>query len=102
MNNIKNPARQWSRYIFYFLMIAILGWFVFMQLFGADERAFDNSSSSVFYSGTFTWKKSDGTTQKISVPGTYNVPVWLERILPAVIFSVPLHRMMQAKNFVLN
>ena len=85
MNNIKNPARQWSRYIFYFLMIAILGWFVFMQLFGADERTFDNSSSSVFYSGTFTWKKSDGTTQKISVPGTYNVPAGETMVITTIL-----------------
>ena len=85
MNNIKNPARQWSRYIFYFLMIAILGWFVFMQLFGADERAFDNSSSSVFYSGTFTWKKSYGTTQKISVPGTYNVPAGETMVITTIL-----------------
>ena len=85
MNNIKNPARQWSRYIFYLLMIAILGWFVFMQLFGADERTFDNSSSSVFYSGTFTWKKSDGTTQKISVPGTYNVPAGETMVITTIL-----------------
>ena len=85
MNNIKNPARQWSRYIFYLLMIAILGWFVFMQLFGADERAFDNSSSSVFYSGTFNWKKSDGTTQKISVPGTYNVPAGETMVITTIL-----------------
>lgn len=85
MNNIKNPARQWSRYIFYLLMIAILGWFVFIQLFGADERAFDNSSSSVFYSGTFTWKKSDGTTQKISVPGTYNVPAGETMVITTIL-----------------
>ena len=85
MNNIKNPARQWSRYIFYLLMIAILGWFVFMQLFGADERTFDNSSSSVFYSGTFNWKKSDGTTQKISVPGTYNVPAGETMVITTIL-----------------
>ena len=85
MNNIKKPARQWSRYIFYLLMIAILGWFVFMQLFGADERAFDNSSSSVFYSGTFNWKKSDGTTQKISVPGTYNVPAGETMVITTIL-----------------
>lgn len=85
MNNIKKPARQWSRYIFYLLMIAILGWFVFMQLFGADERTFDNSSSSVFYSGTFNWKKSDGTTQKISVPGTYNVPAGETMVITTIL-----------------
>lgn len=56
-----------------------------MQLFGADERTFDNSSSSVFYSGTFTWKKSDGTTQKISVPGTYNVPAGETMVITTIL-----------------
>lgn len=56
-----------------------------MQLFGADERAFDKSSSSVFYSGTFTWKKSDGTTQKISVPGTYNVPAGETMVITTIL-----------------
>lgn len=54
LNKINDPARQGPRYIFYFLMFAILGWFVFMQIFGADERSVDRLSSSVLYSGTFT------------------------------------------------
>ena len=56
-------------------MFAILGWFIFMQIFGADERSSDTSAASVIYSGTVTWQKPDGTTQEISVPGTYKVPV---------------------------
>ena len=35
MTKEKSPARQGPRYIFYFLMLAILGWFIFMQFFGA-------------------------------------------------------------------
>ena len=66
---------QGKRYFFYILMFAILGWFIFIQIFGADERSSDASAASVIYSGTDTWQKPDGTTQEISVPGTYKVPV---------------------------
>ena len=66
---------QGKRYFFYILMFTILGWFIFMQIFGADERSSDASAASVIYSGTVTWQKPDGTTQEISVPGTYKVPV---------------------------
>lgn len=43
---------QGKRYFFYILMFAILGWFIFMQIFGADERSSDTSAASVIYSGT--------------------------------------------------
>ena len=74
MNNHKSPARQRTRYIFYILMLAILGWFLFMQLFGPDERASDSSHSSILFPDTFTWEKPDGTTEEISIPGQYDVP----------------------------
>ena len=45
MTKEKSPARQGPRYIFYFLMLAILGWFIFMQFFGADERTVSGNSS---------------------------------------------------------
>ena len=64
-----------KRYFFYILMFAILGWFLFMQIFGPDERSSDSATGSVVYSGTITWQKPDGSTQEISVPGTYKVPV---------------------------
>ena len=63
-----------KRYLFYILMIAILGWFLFMQFFGADERSQEMSSGPVIYSGTYIWQKSDGTSEKITVPGKYKVP----------------------------
>ncbi len=74
MTKEKSPARQGPRYIFYFLMLAILGWFIFMQFFGADERTVSGNSPSLLYPGTFTWEKSDGTTEEITVPGSYDVP----------------------------
>ena len=85
MNKINTPARQGPRYIFYFLMFAILGWFIFMQIFGADERSVDRLSSSVLYSGTFTWEKSDGTTQKISIPGDYDVPAGETMVITTIL-----------------
>lgn len=54
MTKEKFPARQGPRYIFYFLMLAILGWFIFMQFFGADERTVSGNSPSLLYPGTFT------------------------------------------------
>ena len=64
---------QKLKYIFYILMAAILGWFCFMQLFGANEQSSNNTSNSIIYSGTFYWNKEDGTKQKIKIPGTYEV-----------------------------
>lgn len=64
---------QTMKYFFYILMTAILGWFVFMQLFGANEQIYNNPSDSIVYSGTFYWNKEDGTKQKIEIPGTYEV-----------------------------
>ena len=64
---------QTMKYFFYILMTTILGWFVFMQLFGANEQIYNNPSDSIVYSGTFYWNKEDGTKQKIEIPGTYEV-----------------------------
>ena len=54
-------------------MVAILGWFLFMQIFGADEQKYNNPSESILYSGSFYWNKEDGSKQKIDVPGTYEI-----------------------------
>ena len=45
-----------------------------MQFFGADERTVSGNSPSLLYPGTFTWEKPDGTTEEITVPGSYDVP----------------------------
>ena len=64
---------QTLKYFFYILMIAILGWFCCMQLFGASEQDYNDSSKSIIYSGSFYWNKEDGSKQKIEIPGTYEV-----------------------------
>ena len=73
----KNPpdVARVSRIFFYILMFAILGWFTYMQFFGADERRLNVNSDSMVYTGTFTWEKSDGTSEEITVPGRYDLPV---------------------------
>lgn len=73
----QNPpdATRVSRIFFYILMFAILGWFTYMQFFGVDERRLNVNSDSMIYTGTFTWEKSDGTSEEITVPGRYDLPV---------------------------
>lgn len=85
MNDHKFSARQGTRYIFYILMLAILAWFLFMQLFGADERTAGSAHGSIFYSGTFTWEKPDGTTEEISVPGQYDLPAGEPMVISTVL-----------------
>ena len=48
-------------------------WFIGIQLFGPDERDAEAKPENIIYSGTFTWEKSDGSSEKISVPGHYDV-----------------------------
>ena len=76
MSHQNSPdATRVSRIFFYILMFAILGWFTYMQFFGADERRLNVNSDSMIYTGTFTWEKSDGTSEEITVPGRYDLPV---------------------------
>ena len=56
---------QGIKVFFYILMIAILGWFLCMQFFGANEQENDVQSQSPVYTGTFYWEKEDGSKQKI-------------------------------------
>lgn len=58
---------------FYILMGLIFLWFVGVQLFGTNERDPDSQKANILYSGTFTWEKSDGTYEEISIPGQYDV-----------------------------
>lgn len=60
--------------IFYVLMICILGFFLFMQFFGANEQKSEHYSiDSIIYPGTFVWEKEDGTYEEIAIPGVYDV-----------------------------
>ena len=55
-------------------MAAILGWFIFVQTFGPNERDPGIQNKSLLYDGTFTWEKSDGSQEIITIPGQYDVP----------------------------
>ena len=45
--HIQKHNFQTIKYLFYILMAAILGWFLFMQIFGADEQKYNNPSESI-------------------------------------------------------
>ena len=83
----QNPpdATRVSRIFFYILMFAILGWFTYMQFFGVDERRLNVNSDSMIYTGTFTWEKSDGTSEEITVPGRYDLPVGETMVLTTLL-----------------
>lgn len=61
------------RYLFYLLMSGILVWFLILQAFGTNERDINEVSGMPVYHGSFTWQKSDGSSEKITVPGRYSV-----------------------------
>lgn len=63
MKEKTDTFNQGKRYFFYILMFAILGWFIFMQIFGADERSSDTSAASV-PNPSFSAKKKAPFTAK--------------------------------------
>ena len=54
-------------------MSGILVWFLILQAFGTNERDINEVSGMPVYHGSFTWQKSDGSFEKITVPGRYSV-----------------------------
>lgn len=52
------------RYLFYLLMSGILVWFLILQAFGTNERDINEVSGMPVYHGSFTWQKSDGSSEK--------------------------------------
>lgn len=54
-------------------MSGILVWFLILQAFGTNERDINEVSGMPVYQGSFTWQKSDGSSEKITVPGRYSV-----------------------------
>ena len=70
-NNYTVSSRK--RFLFYILMILSLLCIMALQFFGQNERDGNTTEKNLIYQGTFTWQKSDGSSEKISVPGQYNV-----------------------------
>ena len=62
-----------KRFLFYILMILSLLCIMALQFFGQNERDGNTTEKNLIYQGTFTWQKSDGSSEKISVPGQYDV-----------------------------
>lgn len=54
-------------------MSGILVWFLILQAFGTNERDINEVSGMPVYHGSFTWQKSDDSSEKITVPGRYSV-----------------------------
>ena len=54
-------------------MSGILVWFLILQAFGTNERDINEVSGMPVYHGSFIWQKSDGSSEKITVPGRYSV-----------------------------
>ena len=63
-----------SLILFYILMAAVAGWFIFSQIIGPNERGSIVQSDTLLYSGTLTWEKSDGSKEIITAPGQYDIP----------------------------
>lgn len=70
-NNYTVSSRK--RFLFYILMILSLLCIMALQFFGQNERDGNTTEKNLIYQGTFTWQKSDGSSEKISVPGLYDV-----------------------------
>ena len=81
MQNEPAVFNQKKLLFFYILMAAVLGWFLFMQLFGADERHKEQNGTCLPYSGSFLWLKPDGSREEITIPGQYDVAVGETMIL---------------------
>ena len=54
-------------------MILSLLCIIALQFFGQNERDGNTTEKILFTRELFTWQKSDGSSEKISVPGQYDV-----------------------------
>ena len=73
MTKENNKIDKKKKLVFYVLMLAILCWFIIVEVFGTNERDSSERIRNLTYHGTFTWEKSDGSTEQIEIPGTYDV-----------------------------
>ena len=73
MTKENNKIDKKKKLVFYVLMLAILCWFIIVEVFGTNERDSSERIRDLTYHGTFTWEKSDGSTEQIEIPGTYDV-----------------------------
>ncbi len=63
-----------QRIVFYIVMVAILIVFVAAEIVYPGEYGGASQEKNLIYHGVFVWEKTDGTREKIKVPGQYEVP----------------------------
>lgn len=63
-----------KRYLFYILVMLSLVVVAVLQFFGQNEWDNETLSTNLIYQGSFVWEKTDGSCEKIQVPGKYEVP----------------------------
>lgn len=63
-----------QRIVFYIMMVAILTVFVAAEIVYPGENGENSQEKNLIYHGVFVWEKTDGTREKIKVPGQYEVP----------------------------
>ena len=63
-----------QRIVFYIVMAAILIVFVAAEIVYPGEYGGASQEKNLIYHGVFVWEKTDGTREKIKVPGQYEVP----------------------------
>ena len=72
MKNDYTVSRR-KRFLFYILMALCLFCIVVLQFWGQNEWDGNATEKNLVYQGTFTWQKSDGSSEVIRVPGQYDV-----------------------------
>ena len=73
------------RLAFYILMFLIVAAFVVGEVVYPSERTEMSLEANIRYPGTFTWEKTDGSSEIIQVPGKYDVSVGETMVLTTVL-----------------
>lgn len=78
-------AERQRRLAFYILMFLIVAAFAVGEAVYPSERTEMSLEANIRYPGTFTWKKTDGSSEVIQVPGKYDVPVGETMVLTTIL-----------------
>ena len=66
-------VKKYKRVLFYSVMLAMFLAYIVGQYIYPSERDVEYDFENIVYSGEFYWEKTDGSEEKISVPGSYDV-----------------------------
>lgn len=66
-------VKKYKRVLFYSVMLAIFLAYIIGQYIYPSERDVEYDFSNIVYRGEFYWEKPNGSEEKISVPGSYDV-----------------------------